>query len=235
MYGLGTTTNGSFGIDPATGNAYSGDYSTAVEIVAAHVNNGAEKVFAEGSTNVNNATTLWMDNGLNELWGMGQNNKGQLGNNSTTDSSTPVRMRWGNTTDSYILGAAAGNDLSAWIEVDGLKALNPQSEGNLIVCGENNNGQLGDGTTTDRHIPVKIDTNVVKVSAGWLIAYIKSDGSLWKTYTGSPYTPQQVVAPTTNGGGAVEVNVQFINITYTKLDGSLWLKSGNNTPSQIYP
>jgi len=54
------------------------------------------------------------------------------------------------------------------------------SNGSLWAWGRNDFGQLGDGTTTDRHSPVHIMDNVVSVSAGSLHTMaITEDGILW--------------------------------------------------------
>jgi len=46
--------------------------------------------------------------------------------------------------------------------------------------GRNNNGQLGDNTNINRHIPVHIMDDVASVSANFeTSAAIKNDGSLW--------------------------------------------------------
>jgi len=53
-------------------------------------------------------------------------------------------------------------------------------DSSLWAWGDNNYGQLGDGTFTDRYSPVKIMDDVVSVSAGFRHTMaIKSDGSLW--------------------------------------------------------
>ena len=56
-----------------------------------------------------------------------------------------------------------------------------KSDGSLWTMGGNNYGQLGNGTTTDRSVPVQIETSgVVEVSAGtYQTFYRKTDGSLW--------------------------------------------------------
>ena len=52
----------------------------------------------------------------------------------------------------------------------------------LVAWGNNENGELGDGTTTDRYTPVPVlgIDHVVWVSAGWThVVTIKADGSVW--------------------------------------------------------
>jgi len=57
-----------------------------------------------------------------------------------------------------------------------------KTDGTLWAWGENMYGQLGDGTTTDRHFPVQIgfDTDWAEIAAGYghTIA-LKTDGTLW--------------------------------------------------------
>ena len=55
-----------------------------------------------------------------------------------------------------------------------------QTDGSLWGWGQNRRGQLGDGTTEDRPIPVHIMDDVVSVSAtGFATMAIRADGSLW--------------------------------------------------------
>jgi alpha-tubulin suppressor-like RCC1 family protein len=75
----------------------------------------------------------------------GRNTWGQLGDGTTTDSNTPVavEMPAGVSFDALTAGA--------WYTV-GLTAT-----GTAYAWGDNRYGQLGDGTTTDRHTPVAVE------------------------------------------------------------------------------
>lgn len=56
-----------------------------------------------------------------------------------------------------------------------------ESDGSLWAMGNNGSGQLGDGTTTDRHVPTLIvHSNVVAIAAGnYHSLFLTSDGNLW--------------------------------------------------------
>ncbi len=59
----------------------------------------------------------------------------------------------------------------------GLSACGPQS---LWTWGGNTNGQLGDGTTTNRTTPTVIDADWSMVSAGaFFTLAVRNDGTLW--------------------------------------------------------
>ncbi len=64
----------------------------------------------------------------------------------------------------------------------GSHSLALQTDGSLWAWGDNRDGQVGDGSTTDRHLATRIgtDTDWRGVAAGWYHSLaIKSDGSLW--------------------------------------------------------
>jgi alpha-tubulin suppressor-like RCC1 family protein len=57
-----------------------------------------------------------------------------------------------------------------------------KSNGTLWAWGGNEVGQLGDGTSTERHSPVQtnIESNWTKVAAGYFhTTALKSNGTLW--------------------------------------------------------
>ena len=98
------------------------------------------------------------------LYMWGYNNYGQLGNGSTTNSYTPVKIM------ENVAAVSLGSYHSAAITKDG----------SLYMWGYNNYGQLGNGSTTYSYTPVKIMENVATVSLGaWHSAAITKDGSLY--------------------------------------------------------
>ncbi len=78
------------------------------------------------------------------LWSWGQNNGGQLGDGTKENKSNPVRVRVDNTTKWKTVSAGANHTVG--LAEDGI----------LWSWGSNSVGQLGDGTTTSRNTPVKI-------------------------------------------------------------------------------
>jgi|TARA_R110000824_G_scaffold68765_4_gene177495 alpha-tubulin suppressor-like RCC1 family protein len=87
------------------------------------------------------------------LWGWGRNNNGQLGQGNTTDYSSPVQI--GALTDwSKVYGSADGGAFFAI-----------KTDGTLWGVGNNENGELGDGSTTKRSSPVQIGALTTWVEA----------------------------------------------------------------------
>ncbi len=76
------------------------------------------------------------------VWCWGQNNVGQLGNNSTTASLAPVRVNGLSRVTSLAAGTTSAYALT--------------SSGVLESWGQNNLGQLGNGSTTNSTVPVQV-------------------------------------------------------------------------------
>ncbi|MCL2720535.1 MAG: hypothetical protein FWD47_04255 [Treponema sp.] len=115
------------------------------------------------------------------LWAWGRNNAGQLGDGSTSNKLSPVLIRpetkfiaISASSSTPKAGYAAGNVWSSHcLAIDEL--------GNLWAWGQNDFGQLGDGTTIQRNSPVQIrpGTTFKEISAGpGHSLAIDSDGNL---------------------------------------------------------
>ncbi|MFN8416007.1 MAG: T9SS type A sorting domain-containing protein [Cytophagaceae bacterium] len=131
----------------------------------------------------------------NQVWAWGNNKSGQLGRNlvSTSGEAMPQRVLRGaqaasvNVNDpngiflNNITYVSGGNNSSFAIEA---------TTGRLLAWGENSDGQLGDGSTTDRLTPVYVQrsaadgggaiTNIIQVEAGDQCSYaLDANGYVW--------------------------------------------------------
>ncbi|MFN0177018.1 MAG: T9SS type A sorting domain-containing protein [Saprospiraceae bacterium] len=114
-------------------------------------------------------------NSSGSVFSSGRNQYGQLGNGTTINNNTASLV----TTLSGITLAEAGGIHSVFLKNDGTV----WSCG--LNSGGNNDGQLGDGTTVDRHTPVQVISawgsgSIVRVEATREHSlFLKSDGILW--------------------------------------------------------
>jgi alpha-tubulin suppressor-like RCC1 family protein len=161
------------------------------------------------------------------LWAMGDNSAGQLGDNSTTNRTTPVSVTSG------VISAFAGADKSSHF----LK-----TDGSLWAMGLNSNGQLGDGTTINRLSPVRIASNVVAVaksagSADHYTLYLKADGTVWASGANTSGalgdgTANSRFAPIQVFSGAKAIAAGANTSAFLKTDGTLWM-AGSNASGQF--
>ena len=89
-------------------------------------------------------TCVILDDGSVSCWG--NNNYGQLGDGTTTNRNTPTQTS-SLGTDRTAVAIDSGNQHTCAILDDG----------SVSCWGYNSNGQLGDGTTTDRNTPTAIE------------------------------------------------------------------------------
>ncbi|MFN8183661.1 MAG: fibronectin type III domain-containing protein [Candidatus Nanopelagicales bacterium] len=104
-------------------------------------------------------------------WGLNEN--GELGNNSTTDSHAPVAVD--------IAGVLSGRTVTAI--GTGYYHSCAVADGRAYCWGANGNGELGNNSTTDSHVPVLVDISgvlngktVTAISAGLQHTVAVADG-----------------------------------------------------------
>ena len=99
-----------------------------------------------------------------ELFMSGLNNYGQLGNGTTIDSHTYVKVM---------------NDVKSFAS-DGQTSAAIKSDNSLWMWGNNSGGQFGNGTTDSSYTPIMVMEGVEDiVMSNGTIAIIKTDHSLW--------------------------------------------------------
>ena len=99
-----------------------------------------------------------------DLYGMGSNYYGRLGDGTTTSRHSPVLIA------SNVASVACGREHTHYIT----------TSGDLYGMGRNSFGRLGDGTTTSRQSPVLIASSVASVACGGNHAhYITTSGDLY--------------------------------------------------------
>jgi alpha-tubulin suppressor-like RCC1 family protein len=107
------------------------------------------------------------------VWSWGFNGDGELGNGTTDDSSVPVQVKG----LSQVTKIAAGQTDSMAVATSGFTTLT-----SVYAWGANGQGQIGDGTTRERPVPVQITgvPNVTAITVGNDYSMVLgSDGTLW--------------------------------------------------------
>jgi len=102
------------------------------------------------------------------VWSWGQNNDGQLGDGTTIDRTSPVRV--------------AGLDGVVAVDAGAFHAVALRDDGAVWSWGFNSAGEVGDGTSTGRSVPVKVPglVKIQSVAAGTFLSLaVGEDGSLW--------------------------------------------------------
>ncbi|HEV2331163.1 MAG TPA: hypothetical protein VGY56_20465 [Verrucomicrobiae bacterium] len=170
--------------------------------------------------------------GPGSLLGMGDNSVGELGKTGFSETNTPQ----------LIVSVPSGEGAAATALAAGfLHSLFIQPGGRLWGMGNNQDGELGDGTTSNKFAPEElVASNVVAIAGGSAHSlFVKSDGSLWGmggnsqgelgdgTYNNNQYFPEQILTSNVTAVAAGEFHSLFI-----KSDGSLW-GMGDNTYGQL--
>ncbi len=155
------------------------------------------------------------------LWCWGDNFGGKLGDGTTAARLTPVPVT---ALGSGVVEVSAGDGHTCARKTDG----------SLWCWGDNSSGQLGDGTTTTRSLPVQVaalGSQVASVSTGDLHTCArKSDGSLWcwgenadgELGDGTTTTRLGPVQVSGMSAAVAEVVLGSAHSCARKSDGSLW-------------
>jgi alpha-tubulin suppressor-like RCC1 family protein len=153
--GNGTTANSAFPLEIVT--------NQMTRISAG----GSHSLFVKRTGTIGRFTT--------ELFAMGDNYFGQLGDGTTNNESTPefILSYTENTTGYPVTAISAGGDFSLFLE----------SNGSLWGMGDNSFAELGDGTYTSHNKPEQILSSGVTLAVTGEDSsssfFVKSDGSLW--------------------------------------------------------
>ncbi len=148
---------------------------------------------------------------------MGGNNRGQLGDGTTTDRSTPVQVA----TDAA--SVSAGGEHTLFIKTNG----------SLWAMGSNVSGQLGDGSNLDRSSPVQVTSNIASVSAGRAhTMLVTKSGVLWAMGLNDSGqlgdgTTSKRSAPVPVASGVASVAAGTSHTMFVKTDGTLWAMGAN--------
>ncbi len=118
---------------------------------------GADRVFSAGSSFSKSGgayhTVAVGEDGI--VYAFGYNAYGQLGDNTTTDRTTPIRVEKGAYSGTTYLGDNTNNPIIS-VSAGGLHSIALAADGSVYAFGENSVGQLGDNSTTNRTTPIKV-------------------------------------------------------------------------------
>lgn len=133
------------------GDARNTSSSTPVDVVATGQGTGGTPLSDVAAISAGGShTCALMNAGTMKCWG--SNQQGNLGDNTTTQRSTPINvLGTGQTTGGSLLSDITAISAGPYMTTCAITAT-----GGAKCWGYNWNGQLGDGSTNDRHTPVDV-------------------------------------------------------------------------------
>ena len=173
------------------------------------------------------------------VWAWGQGSSGQVGNGGTAHVFSPFKIPGLANAITVSVGDAGASG-------GGYHALALAKDGAVWAWGANASGQLGDGTTVGRSVPVKVATTtglsqVVAVAGGTShSAVLTADGSVWtwgagtlgQMGNGTITTPNKLPIKVPNLSGVAGLAVGGDRALVRKSDGILW-GWGDNARGQL--
>ena len=128
----------------------------------------------------------------------GYNTSGQLGNNTTTNSSVPVAV----TTTGTALAGKTPVAVSAGVN----QSMAVCSDGSAATWGYNSNGQLGNNSTTSSSVPVAVSTSTLVTGEKFMLLSTGSYAYHSVALVAAPPAAATTLAATSVTGGAAVLN-----------------------------
>ena len=158
------------------------------------------------------------------LWAMGDNQYGQLGDGTNTQSPLPVQVKYNGVAVSAAIDIAVGDN----------HALVLMSDKTLLAMGRNNYGQLGVGSTDNKNSLVQVDTDVAIIAAdGNHSLFVKDDGSMWamgrnnRGQLGDGSTDDRISPVEIRSSGVDQIAAGDNHSIFIDEDNSLWVMGYN--------
>ena len=212
VWSVGCADNGKLGIGET-------EHTNKVYPVRGKNGNGFLRDFVDISAGYKHGIAVKKDG---SLWAWGHNSVGQLGDDSKVSTNVPVRVKGANGEDWM------KNVVSAYANASTSMAL--KSDGTVYMWGNNDKGQLGDGTKTNRKTPVQVkgengqgyigNIKQIATAEGCSLA-LSTDGTVWSWgdnqngrlgdgTTNNRYYPSKVL----KADGSVLDHIESISVGY---------------------
>ena len=161
------------------------------------------------------------------VWACGGNSFGQLGDGTIIDKGAPIQ----------IVGSSFG---AIAIATGTQHSLILKNDGTVWAFGDNQFGQLGDGTTIQRLTPVQVSslTGIIAIAGGGQHSlFLKNDGTVWACGNNQFGQLGNVSATSTpvkvNGlTNVIKIAAGYYHSLFLKNDGGVW-GCGNNGSGQL--
>lgn len=211
-------------------------------------------VDAAGRFDFSGVTMALKSDGSLWIWGSGQTSPARVGTDNDwftiaagVESSVALRAD-GSLWSVSLAGVTRIGPANDWVAINAgaRHVLALRSDGSLWAWGENEVGQLGDGTFTNRTVPVRVGTDTdwnAIAAGGFQSVALKRDGSLWAwglawEHLDQSKRPVRIGADadwaTISASGSDDIfDSAFVAV---KNDGSLWIQNGSliqNAPARV--